>query len=175
MKGIIAAGKNRNDPRLDGWRDIYGQADTDRHVEGWDGRYRREVTSDASHLWHIHFSESRALVESRANKDALLSVLKGESLEAWRKRTGGGSAGGGAAPKPAPAPSGTMCKGKLRPVLRRGATGEHVRFLQAMIGARVDGDYGPATEARVRWYQQLRKITVDGIAGPATWREINKM
>ena len=68
-----------------------------------------------------------------------------------------------------------MSKGKLRPVLRRGAEGEHVRFLQAMIGARVDGDYGPATEDRVRWYQRLRGIAVDGIAGPATWREINKM
>ncbi|GIF02238.1 M15 family metallopeptidase [Paractinoplanes rishiriensis] len=74
-----------------------------------------------------------------------------------------------------PAPAGTMCKGKLRPVLRRGSTGEHVRFLQAMIGAKVDGDFGPATEARVRWYQKLRRIGVDGIAGPQVWREINKM
>jgi peptidoglycan hydrolase-like protein with peptidoglycan-binding domain len=76
--------------------------------------------------------------------------------------------------KPAP-PAGTMCKGKLRPVLRRGAKGEHVTFLQKMIGAKVDGEFGPATEARVRWYHKMRGLTVDGIAGPPTWRSIDRM
>jgi hypothetical protein len=79
-----------------------------------------------------------------------------------------------ASPAPA-APAGTMCKGKRRPVLRRGAKGEHVTFLQRMIGATVDGEYGPATEARVRWYQGMRGLSVDGIAGPATWRSIDRM
>ncbi|MEU7905898.1 peptidoglycan-binding domain-containing protein [Actinoplanes sp. NPDC049118] len=167
MSRIIASGRDKRDPRLDGWRDIYGQADKDRHVEGWDCRYDRDITSDDSHLWHIHFSESRERVTSRANKDALLSVLKGESLDAWLKRTG-------AKPKP-PAPKGTWCKGAYRPELRRGSAGEHVKFLQAMIGSPVDGDFGPATEARVRWYQKLRGIAVDGIAGRRTWTEINKM
>lgn len=83
------------------------------------------------------------------------------------------------APKPTtpakPAATGTMCKGKLRPELKRGAKGEHVRFLQAMIGAKVDGDFGVATEARVRWYQAMRGLKVDGIVGPRTWAEIDKM
>ncbi|WIM95761.1 peptidoglycan-binding domain-containing protein [Actinoplanes oblitus] len=163
---ILTAGQNR-DERLNGWREFYGQADHDRDVEGWDCRYHRAVTSDSSHLWHIHFSENREHAESWANKDALISVLKGESLAAWRKRTG----------KPAgtPAPSGTMCKGKLRPVLRRGAKGEHVLFLQRMIGAKPDGEFGAKTEARVRWYQKMRGLTVDGIAGPPTWRSIDRM
>jgi peptidoglycan hydrolase-like protein with peptidoglycan-binding domain len=102
----------------------------------------------------------------------LLSVLKGESLAAWRERTKG-------TPKPKPpakpAPSGTMCKGKLRPTLRRGSKGEHVTFLQKMIGASVDGDFGPKTEARVRWYQKMRRLPVTGVADPATWRSINQM
>ena len=169
MSRVIASGKDRHDERLNGWREVYGQADNDGHVEGWDCRYLREVTSDPSHRWHIHFSESREHANSWPNKDALLSVLKGEPLAAWRARTNG-------TPKPPPAPaSGTMCKGKLRPVLRRGSKGEHVRFLQAMIGAKVDGDYGPATEARVRWYQKMRGLSVDGVAGPATWNSINRM
>jgi hypothetical protein len=171
MSRIMRSGKDKNDERLDGWREVFGQADSDRAVEGWDCRYLRPVTSDSSHLWHIHFSESREHVESWANKDALLSVLKGESLAAWRERTKG-------KPKPPvkpPAPAGTMCKGKLRPALRRGGKGEHVRFLQAMIGAKVDGDFGPATEARVRWYQKMRGLPVNGVADPATWRSINQM
>lgn len=172
---LMASGKDRNDPRLDGWREFYGQTDSDRAVEGWDCRYLREVTSDNSHLWHIHLSETRELVESWPNKDALLSVLKGESVADWRAR----STGQPGMPRPAdpvpPPPNGTWCKGELRPELRRGATGRHVTFLQKMIGASVDGDFGPKTEARVRWYQRMRGIGVDGVVGPQTWGQIDRM
>jgi hypothetical protein len=71
------------DPRLNGWREFYGNADDDTYVEGWDCRYGFAVTSDSSHLWHIHLSENRDQTTSKANKEALLSVLKGESLEHW--------------------------------------------------------------------------------------------
>jgi peptidoglycan hydrolase-like protein with peptidoglycan-binding domain len=82
----------------------------------------------------------------------------------------------GSVTKPStPAVTGTLCKGKLRPELRRGAKGEHVLFLQKMIGAKADGDFGPATESRVRWYQQMRGLGVDGVVGPRTWAQINKM
>lgn len=81
----------------------------------------------------------------------------------------------GGTTKPPASPTGTMCKGKLRPVLRRGATGEHVAFLQKMIGAKVDGEFGPATEARVRWYQHMRGLHVDGVVGPDTWHSIDRM
>lgn len=178
---LLASGKDMADPRLNGWREWYGQADADLHVEGWDCRYLCEVTSDSSHLWHIHFSEDRELVEDWANKDALLSVLKAEPLAVWLARTGRAPAPAvpppppAPRPQPAPQPSGTWCKGAFRPVLRRGATGDHVRFLQAMIGCKVDGDFGPATEARVRWYQQMRGLGVDGVVGGQTWASINRM
>lgn len=81
---LLASGQDMNDPRLDGWREFYGQADGDSAVEGWDYRYVRPVSSDSSHLWHIHLSEDRDKTESYDNKKNLLSVLRGETVEQWR-------------------------------------------------------------------------------------------
>lgn len=78
MKRLLASGQDPNDHRLDGWRECYGNADTDSYVEGWDFRYACAVTSDSSHLWHIHLSESRDQASSYDNKDRMLSVLRGE-------------------------------------------------------------------------------------------------
>lgn len=83
MSRIVASGKDPDDPRLNNWREFYGQADGDREVEGWDSRYLVPVTSDSSHLWHIHGSVSRKYADDRATMEALLSVLKGESVEEW--------------------------------------------------------------------------------------------
>ncbi len=83
---LLASGKDPSDPRLDGWREFYGQADTDSSVEGWDFRYDTAVSSDSSHLWHIHLSEDRGKVSSYENKEALLSVLRGETVEQWLSR-----------------------------------------------------------------------------------------
>ena len=92
---LLASAQDPDDPRLNGWREFYGQADYDSYVEGWDCRYGVPATSDASHLWHIHLSESRDQSTSMENKQRLLSVLKGETVEEWRDRehvmwTGGG-------------------------------------------------------------------------------------
>lgn len=81
---LLESAKDLNDPRLNGWREFYGQADRDTRVEGWDTRYGRAATSDPSHLWHLHFSEGREFVESFDNKKALLSVLRGETTAQWR-------------------------------------------------------------------------------------------
>jgi hypothetical protein len=80
---LLKSAKDMNDPRLNGWREFYGQADMDTAVEGWDTRYGVPATSDPSHLWHIHMSETRGLVGDRANKVAMLSVLKGETTAQW--------------------------------------------------------------------------------------------
>lgn len=42
---------------------------------------------DKSHLWHIHLSIIRQFCEDWAALDGVLSVLRGESLAAWRGRT----------------------------------------------------------------------------------------
>ncbi|MFI7075648.1 hypothetical protein ACIBM6_35805, partial [Micromonospora sediminicola] len=81
---LLASAQDPADPRLEGWREFYGQADSDSAVEGWDFRYDRAASSDSSHLWHIHLSEDRDKVTSLDNKEALLSVLRGETVEQWR-------------------------------------------------------------------------------------------
>ncbi len=78
---LLAAGRDPEDHRLDGWREFFGQADSDTDVEGWDFRENEAATSNKSHLWHIHLSENRNQVESMDNKRALLSVLRGESRD----------------------------------------------------------------------------------------------
>jgi hypothetical protein len=72
---------NRKDPRLNGWREALGQTDMDASPEGLDFRYWTRRVPDDTHSWHWHFSESRAYAESWENKLAMLSVLKGETLE----------------------------------------------------------------------------------------------
>lgn len=82
-KRLFTSARDPNDPRLNGYREFYGQADDDSYVEGYDIRYQVDATSDSSHLWHIHISENRDQTTSYDNKDKLLSVLRGESLEDW--------------------------------------------------------------------------------------------
>lgn len=42
---------------------------------------------DDSHLWHVHLSIIRQFCEDWSALDGVLSVLRGESLAAWRART----------------------------------------------------------------------------------------
>ena len=87
---LLASAQDLSDPRLDGWREFYGNADDDSYVEGWDIRYGCAATSDSSHLWHIHLSENRDQTTSYDNKKALLSVLRGEPYPPLRS-TGDGT------------------------------------------------------------------------------------
>lgn len=81
---LLASAKDQQDPRLNYMREFYGQADQDTQVEGWDTRYGRAATSDPSHLWHIHFSFSRATVTDPKAFAAVLSVLRGETTAQWQ-------------------------------------------------------------------------------------------
>ncbi|TDV44251.1 hypothetical protein [Actinophytocola oryzae] len=81
---LLASGQDPNDPRMDGWKEFFGQTNNDSHVEGWDFRRDKDATSKPSHLWHIHLSEDRDKVTSLDNKLAALSVLRGETVAQWR-------------------------------------------------------------------------------------------
>lgn len=68
----------------------------------------------------------------------------------------------------------------MLPVLRRGAEGAHVTTLQQRLAAagfrpgRMDGRFGPATEAALIAFQRARDLLPDGVAGPVTWRALTR-
>jgi hypothetical protein len=62
-----------------------------------------------------------------------------------------------------------------RRTLRRGATGEVVKQVQAKVGVVPDGagTFGPKTEAAVRVFQRQQGLVPDGIVGPKTWAALD--
>jgi len=60
----------------------------------------------------------------------------------------------------------------VRPTIKRGSKGEHVLVLQAALGLKVDGNFGPETEKAVKELQKKNKLKADGIVGPITWRAV---
>lgn len=53
--------------------------------------------------------------------------------------------------------------------LQRGSKGDAVKLVQAVVGAKPDGDFGPATAARVSTWQMGNGLKPDGVVGPITW------
>ena len=64
-----------------------------------------------------------------------------------------------------------------RPVLREGASGQDVVYLQQRLNAygaslTADGFFGPMTTAAVRSFQSSHGLTADGVVGPMTWNAL---
>ncbi|MGI4873125.1 MAG: peptidoglycan recognition protein family protein [Janthinobacterium lividum] len=83
----------------------------------------------------------------------------------------------GTAPPPVliPAEEPTAAPGlsARRPTLRRGASGNWVRQLQAKVGVEADGSFEAGTKAALRAFQRANSLVADDIAGPATWRALD--
>lgn len=72
-----------------------------------------------------------------------------------------------------------------RPTLRQGSSGDHVKDLQGLLNAlrhelrqsllKVDGDFGPKTDAAVEEFQRGTGLLADGVVGPLTWAELEKV
>jgi peptidoglycan hydrolase-like protein with peptidoglycan-binding domain len=179
-KRLMDAALDSSDPRLDALYEFYGQADTDSHVEGWNEWEERDVTSDSSHLWHIHTSFLRKFCGDFWQMWAIYTVLSGQTKAHWLSTLPG--AGGPPVETPPPpiqVPSGLPVHAPGSRTLRNvtpDTKGTDVLFLQKFIGPTrcgpADGGYGNKTESGVRWYQGIRGIKVDGIAGPQVWRNI---
>jgi peptidoglycan hydrolase-like protein with peptidoglycan-binding domain len=170
---LLASARDKHDPRLNGLREFYGQADPDRRVEGWDCRYDRGCTSDPSHLWHIHFSFDRDKVMQRSTFEPVVTVLRGDRPAAAKRKVAGGTptTAAPARPRGNRAP-GSRTLSLADPMM----TGRDVMFVQSFIGARrcgtADGEFGSHTRAGVEWYQRMRGISVDGEVGQQTWRHM---
>lgn len=89
----VRAAYKAKDPRLKGWREVLcNSSDGDSAADGYDfvGWYER--TPDDSHKWHIHFSVLRKYAGTMQVFQAMMSILKGETLAQWQGRvTGGGT------------------------------------------------------------------------------------
>lgn len=57
-------------------------------------------------------------------------------------------------------------------VVRRGSTGEWVIKLQMALDIKVDGNFGPETEAALKAFQEDNGLEPDGIAGRNTYRAL---
>lgn len=86
---LLRSGQDPADERGNYLREFYGQTDSDTAVEGWDFQALISVTSDTSHLWHIHISVIRAYLDNWKAFRALLSILSGQTVEAWRAAEAG--------------------------------------------------------------------------------------
>lgn len=65
-----------------------------------------------------------------------------------------------------------MAKGMIStgmPEIEQGSMGNAVKFLQAILGATVDGDFGPKTDAALKDFQRSKGLDADGCAGANTW------
>lgn len=56
------------------------------------------------------------------------------------------------------------------PVLRMGAKGNAVRFVQMITGATIDGDWGPNTDEKVKAWQKRHKNEADGLFDKPDWQ-----
>lgn len=70
--------------------------------------------------------------------------------------------------KPAPAKKTPKKPAGKDPWLQVGSKGEEVKKVQEIVGATVDGDFGPKTEAAVKKWQAEHDQHVDGIWGPGS-------
>lgn len=58
------------------------------------------------------------------------------------------------------------------PVIQKGSKGIAVSMLQAMLGVKVDGDFGNDTDTSLKAFQKNVKLTADGICGADTWTKV---
>ena len=81
--GRIAIAFANRDPRLKGWREVLIQADNDKPPEGFDFVSWSTRTPDSTHEWHGHFSCLRKFLHTLSVFQAMLSILRGETLAQW--------------------------------------------------------------------------------------------
>lgn len=115
--------------RLEQVREWFGNDDGDQRVDGYNNVRNQIATSDASHLWHLHLTLDRRMVDDEAAMRAVGDVLLDEDTSDQEDDMLG---------------------------LKLGDTGPRVRLLQAMLSdgghpveGGVDGIYGDATAAAV--------------------------
>jgi peptidoglycan hydrolase-like protein with peptidoglycan-binding domain len=76
-----------------------------------------------------------------------------------------------AVPATAPAGGGLKFNYPGTPVAL-GSKGPSAALVQAIIGAKADGDFGPKSVASLKAWQTANGLTADGSVGPVTWKKM---
>ena len=53
-----------------------------------------------------------------------------------------------------------------------GSKGAAASLVQAIIGAKADGDFGPKSVSSLKAWQTANGLTADGSVGPVTWKKM---
>ena len=120
------------------------------HIGG-DDRPSNAALASARWLYDQACARAGRSLAKRGHRDGISTLCPGEHLYAWVK-----------AGMPAGAPSGST----PQTVWGEGDTGADVERIQRIVGATVDGDWGPKTTAAVKAWQTLHGLKPDGLWGP---------
>lgn len=179
-KRLMDAMLNPADTRVDTLYEFYGNTDHDRTVEGYNEWEERNVSSDSSHLWHIHGSFLRKHCGDFWAMWAVYTVFSGQTYAHWLSTLPGGSQQPSPPSVPPSIPAGLPSFALGSRTLRRTSPnmrGTDVLYVQKFAGGPahfgpLDGVAGAKFEAGVKRYQRIRGITADGVVGPQTWRSM---
>lgn len=158
---LVAAYTNVSDPRRK-YINAFNGTVNNRTAQRWDVYARKTKPATSDHTWHVHLEIRRKYVNSATAMRAILSLLRGESLDSYLSRVGGRTPDKVSSARPSNSPS-------FPGLLKVGSKGSAVRLVQQKVGVPADGDFGPHTEQAVKAYQKSRKIGVDGMVGAQTW------
>ena len=111
----------------------------------------RPYNGSNPHVAHVHISLYQSATAENRRQSWGLSSAKG-----------GGTTGS----------TYTEVKGGT-PLVKLYHKGEPVRRIQAAVGVKVDGFYGPDTASAVGRFQKAHGLAADKIVGPDTWAAIN--
>jgi peptidoglycan hydrolase-like protein with peptidoglycan-binding domain len=56
--------------------------------------------------------------------------------------------------------------------VKQGSKGPSAALVQAVIGAKADGDFGPKSVEALKKWQTANGLTADGSVGPVTWKKM---
>jgi peptidoglycan hydrolase-like protein with peptidoglycan-binding domain len=142
---------------------------------------RRRVARDLAEIepWELSLGRSRARRRAaqlrfvpastrakRVSLGALAALTAGPAAASLAEGGGGATAAAAGSGTPPPQPPATA---EHTITLTTGSGGRQVALLQHELGGiKVDGVYGPETEAAVEAFQRSRGLTVDNVVGPQT-------
>jgi len=133
---------------------------------------RNKSSASKDHVWHVHLSIRRKYTQSPTAMNAILSLLKGQSLSSYLKSVGGGTAA--SSTKPAAKPS---FPGELKRNDKQSSPSSTVKKVQEQLKKKgqpvtADGFFGAGTEKAVKAFQKSKGLDPDGRVGPMTWKAL---